>query len=450
MGRYIGQIVTIIILVALNGYFAAAEMALVSTRRSALQAAADRGSTGARAALHLLDDPNKLLSTISVAITLDGFTAASLAAVTFEGPLGDTLRHAGVAWITPLASALAVFIVTIAITYLTLVFGELAPKRLGLQRADRVAQAVAIPVTWLSVVLAPVIAVLGASTDVVARLLGVRPGARRQAVTEEEIKLLVREQGTLLDEEKRMIGEVFELGDTVAREIMVPRVDAVMLEDTLTVGEALPQFRRTGFSRLPVFHDDPDSIIGIALLKDLLDPIAAGAVDEPLPRNVRQPAFVPETKPILDLLQEMRLSHNHMVVVVDEHGGTAGLVTIEDIVEEIVGEIADEFDPDYRYINRVGDGEWIVDGRLPVADAQDKLGLQVPESEEYDTLAGWLLSELGHIPVVGERVSAPDAEYQVQAVRRRRIARVRITNVGVTARGGSGPADPLVGGGRDE
>lgn len=450
MGRYIGQIVTIIILVALNGYFAAAEMALVSTRRSALQAAADRGSTGARAALRLLDDPNKLLSTISVAITLDGFSAASLAAVTFEGPLGDALRHAGVAWITPLASALAVFIVTIAITYLTLVFGELAPKRLGLQRADRVAQAVAIPVTWLSVVLAPVIVVLGASTDVVARLLGVRPGARRQAVTEEEIKLLVREQGTLLDEEKRMIGEVFELGDTVAREIMVPRVDAVMLEDTLTVGEALPQFRRTGFSRLPVFHDDPDSIIGIALLKDLLDPIAAGEVDEPLPRNVRQPVFVPETKPILDLLQEMRLSHNHMVVVVDEHGGTAGLVTIEDIVEEIVGEIADEFDPDYRYINRAADGEWIVDGRLPVADAQDKLGLQVPESEEYDTLAGWLLSELGHIPVVGERVSAPDAEYQVQAVRRRRIARVRITNVGVTARGGSGPDDPLAGGGRDE
>jgi putative hemolysin len=225
-----------------------------------------------------------------------------------------------------------------------------------------------------------------------------------------------------------MIREVFELGDTVVREIMVPRVDAEMLEDTLTVGEALPRFRRTGFSRMPVFHDDADSVVGIALLKDMLAPIANGKRDEQLTAYMRQPIFIPETKPILDLLQEMRASHNHMVIVVDEHGGTAGVVTIEDIVEEVIGEIADEFDRDYRYINQVSDRVWLVDGRLPVEDANEKLGLDVPESEEYDTLAGWVLMELGHIPVVGERVEVGGVEVRVQAVRRRRIARLRITH----------------------
>jgi putative hemolysin len=426
MGSYVGEILIILVLVALNGYFAAAEIALVSARRTALQTSAEKGSTRARAALRLLDDPNRLLSTISVGITLIGFTAASLAAVTFEEPVASWLRSLGMPWLGRIASGIAVFFVTIAVTYLTLVFGELAPKRLGLQRAERVAQAVAKPVGWLSRVLSPLIWVLGRSTDVVARLLGVAPGDHGAGVTEEEIRLLITEQGSLLDEEKRMIHEVLDLGDTVAREIMVPRVDAVMLEDTLTVQEALPRFTDTGFSRMPVFHEDPDTVVGVALLKDLLGPIASGRSGELVVGHARQPAFVPETKAILDLLGEMRATHNHMVVVVDEHGGTAGLVTIEDIVEEVIGEIADEFDRDYRYINLVSDNVWLVDGRLPVEDANEKLGLDLAESEEYDTLAGWVLSELGHIPVVGEKVAAGDAEVSVQAVRRRRIARLRV------------------------
>jgi putative hemolysin len=427
MGPYTGQIATIAVLIALNGYFAAAEMALVSARRSALQSAADKGSAGARAALRLLDDPNRLLSAVSVAITLVGFTAASLAAVTFEAPLAAALRSVGVNWITPVASGIAVFLVTVAVTYVTLVLGELTPKRLALERSVRVAQAVARPLTWLAVFLTPIIWVLGRSTDLVARLIGVRSGANPHGVSEEEIKLLVRDQGTLLEEEKRMIGEVLEIGDTVAREIMVPRVDVEMLEDTATVGDALPFFGRTGFSRVPVFHDDPDSIVGVALLKDLLEPISAGDADIPLARLARPPLFTPETKPILDLLAEMRASHNHMVIVVDEHGGTAGIVTIEDIVEEIIGEISDEFDPDHRYIDVISDGIWMVDGRLPVEDANKDLRLSVPESEEYDTVAGWVLSAMGHIPVVGESVEAEGATLRVESVRRRRIARLRVT-----------------------
>jgi putative hemolysin len=433
MGPYTGQLITIAVLIALNAYFAAAEMALVSARRTALQSSADKGSAGARAALRLLDDPNRLLSAISVTITLVGFTAASLAAVTFEHPLATLLRSAGVSWITPAASGLAVFLVTVAVTYFTLVLGELAPKRLALERSVRVAQAVARPVTWVATFLTPLIWVLGRSTDLIAKILGLRGTGNTSGVTEEEIKLLVRDQGTLDADEKRMIGGVLEIGDTVAREIMVPRVDVVMIEDTMSVDAALPCFRSTGFSRVPVFHDDPDSVVGVALLKDLLQPIAEGRRAESLMNHARAPLFVPETKPILDLLQEMRASRNHMVVVVDEHGGTAGIVTIEDIVEEIVGEIADEYDRDHRYIEPVGDGEWVVDGRLPVEDVIENLYLPVPESEEYDTLAGWVLSELGHIPVVGECVDVVGARVCVEVVRRRRIARLRVTATAVAA-----------------
>ena len=427
MGPYAGQIATILILIALNGYFAAAEISLVSARRTALQSSADQGSAGARAALKLLADPNRLLSAISVAITLCGFTAASLAAVTFEEPLSAALTAAGVPWITGFASGIAVFLVTIAVTYVSLVFGELAPKRLGLEHSSAVAQAVARPVSILATVLTPLIWVLGWSTGIVARLLGVRGGGSAHGVSEEEIRMLVRDQGTLLDVEKQMIGEVLDIGDTVAREVMVPRVDVTMAEDTLTVSEALPLFRRTGFSRMPVFHGDSDSIIGVSLLKDLLEPIASGRADGLLATCVRPPLFVPETKQILDLLQEMRASHNHMVIVVDEHGGTAGIVTIEDIVEEIVGEIADEYDRDHRYIEKVGEGAWMVDGRLPVEESNEEMGLEIPESEEYDTLAGWVLSELGHIPEVGERVRSVRGEIRVVAVRRRRIARLSVT-----------------------
>jgi putative hemolysin len=428
MGRYLGEIITIAILIGLNGYFAAAEIALVSARRTALQQSAEKGSAGARAALRLLADPNRLLSTISVAITLVGFTAASLAAVTFDEPLTAALTAARIPGISSLAAGLAVFLVTIAVTYFTLVFGELTPKRLGLKRSERVATAVARPVTWLSAALTPVVWLLGRSTDVTSRLIGLRTGPEEgHAVSEEEIKILVTEQGTLLDEEKRMIREVFELGDTVAREIMVPRVDMEMLPDTLTVGEALPRFRTTGFSRIPVFHDAPDDVTGVALLKDLLGPMAAGRTADPLGPLARQALFVPETKPILDLLQEMRAARNHMAIVVDEHGGTAGVVTIEDILEEVIGDISDEFDTEDRHLSHIGENVWLADGRMPVEDANEKLGLGIPESEEYETLAGWVLSELGHIPAAGELVWSDGAEVRVQTVRSQRIARLRIT-----------------------
>lgn len=419
------EILIIAVLVAINGYFAAAEIALISARRAALKKRAEEGSKGARTALALTEEPTRLLATIQVGITLVGFMASAAAAVSFESGVRAWLKSFGLPWLSGIAPGLSVVLVTLAVSYVTLIFGELAPKRLGLVRAEQMATSVAGPVSLLARIFAPVVWFLSVSTTAVSRLFGVKSETGRQGVSEEEIKLLVTEQGTLLEEEKRMIHEIFELGDTVAREIMVPRVDMVLAEDTETVAQAAAIMRGTGYSRIPVFHEDRDRIVGIALLKDLVGPLAEGRADDPLMDHVREPVFVPETKGILPLLSEMQMSRNQAVVVVDEYGGTAGLVTMEDIVEEVVGEIADEFDRDHKYIASAGEGAWVLDGRLPVEDAQD-LGLPVEESDEYDTIAGWLLASLGRIPLPGDRYEHDGYEFFVQAMRRRRIARVRV------------------------
>ena len=425
MEEYAIELLLILGLIVLNGYFAAAEIALISARRAHLKKAAEEGSAGARAALKLTDDPTRLLATIQIGITLVGFMASAAAAVSLAEPMADWLRSLGSPWLSGVAGGLSVFLVTIVIAYFTLVLGELAPKRLGLQRAESVSRAVARPVGFLAAVVSPLVWLLARSTDVVARLLGVKPGQGRPGITEEEIKLLVTEQGSLLDEEKRMIHEIFELGDTVAREIMVPRVDVALVEDDATVEDAIAIFRTSGFSRLPVYHEDPDTIVGVVLLKDLVGPVSRGGEADAVVEYMRPPVFVPETKQILSLLSDMQTLHNHMAVVVDEYGGTAGIVTIEDIVEEIIGEVVDEFDRDRRFLTTIGDDRWVIDGRLPVEDALD-MKLPVEESDEYETLAGWVLSQLGHIPVSGESIEVEGVTFTVQAVRRRRIARLLV------------------------
>lgn len=420
------QTLLILVLVILNGYFAAAEIALVSARRAVLTMEAEEGSSRAKAVLRLTENPSRFMAAIQVGITLVGFGASAAAAVALANPLSEWLRSLGVPWVTSIASGLAVVLVTLVVSYVTLVLGELAPKRLGLQRAESVAKAVAGPVSFLQTLTSPLIWLLTHSTNAVARLLGVPPDDVRPGVTEEEIKLLVTEQGTLLADEKRMIHEIFELGDMVAREIMVPRVDMLMLEDTTTVRDAIHVFAESGYSRLPVFREVADSIIGIAMLKDLVGPASQHRLDDPVSVYVRQAVFVPETKPILVMLNDMQTAHNHLAIVVDEYGGTSGLVTIEDIVEEIIGEISDEFDRERRFITPLGPAEWAVDGLLSVHEANETLGWGLPLSDEYETVAGWVLSELGHIPSAGETLRHGSVTVVVDLVRRRRIARLRV------------------------
>ena len=434
------QIVLIFVMVLINGFFAMAEIALISVRRSAMQTRADEGSRGAKIAMELTDDPTTLLATVQIAITLVGMLASATAAVTLAQPVQVWLESLGVAWVSQTAAGGSVFLVTLVISYFTLVLGELVPKRIGLHRAELMATIVAGPIAFLESALRPFVWLLTRSTRVVAGLLGSGGNASQAGVSEEEIKLLVTEQGSLLDEEKQMIAQIFEIGDTVAREIMVPRVDVVFIEDTLTVGETVDLIHARGFSRAPVFHDTPDTVVGVVFLKDLVVPVRRGSAAEPVTEHLRTPAFTPETKPILALLDEMQTTHNQMAIVVDEYGGTAGIVTIEDIIEEVVGEISDEFDRDKLNVQQVDEDRWVVDGSLPVEDARE-MGFPVTEAEGYDTIAGWFLEQLGRIPQVGERYEIGGYIFTAQTMRRRRIARIGIQAVEVNGVVGSSDGD---------
>jgi putative hemolysin len=430
-----------LLLIFISGYFVMSEMALVNARRIVLQQQAEEeGSRKAQEALDISADSDKVLATVQVFITLVGFGSSALATATLAEPLGIWLDHFGIGWLSWMASALAVIIVTLLVSYMSLVFGELVPKRIALADPEGVAMRVAKPIYRFEKIAAPLVKLLASSTNGVARIFGIKGTEDRQEVTEDEIKYLVTEQDTLLDEEKRMIHEIFDLGDTVAREVMVPRVDMTLVEDTATVGDTLQVMRSTGYSRVPIFHEDHDRIIGVAMVKDLINVVMNDEKDDLVTKHMRTPAFVPDTKDILPLLGEMQTSHQQIVIVVDEYGGTAGLITIEDIVEEIVGEIADEYDPDNKYLTRLSENEWLVDGRLPIDDALEE-GFPVDESEEYETLAGWLLDALDTLPQPGETFERDGYVFKVQSMRRKRIALVRVSYEGdphATGEGGEG------------
>lgn len=225
-----------------------------------------------------------------------------------------------------------------------------------------------------------------------------------------------------------MIHEIFDLGDTIAREVMVPRVDMILAEDTETVGDVVGRMQGTGFSRIPIFHEDHDRIVGIVMIKDLITALINDKDSDLITEYMREPVFVPDTKDILPLLGEMQTAHQQIVIVVDEYGGTAGLITIEDIVEEIVGEIADEFDPDNKYLTRLSGTEWLVDGRLPIDEALEE-GFPVEESDEYETLAGWLLDATDSVPQPGDVFENENYVFKVQSMRRKRVSLIRVSNI---------------------
>lgn len=250
-------------------------------------------------------------------------------------------------------------------------------------------------------------------------------GSKHQQISEEEIKTLVGDADELLEDEKRMIGDILSLNDMSVSEIMTPRVDIMAVEDTETVRHTLERVRGTGYSRLPVYHDDLDSIVGIVHYKDLIPAVLEGNIDEPVIDYAFVPMFVPESKDVFPLLSEMQTNRQQMAIVVDEYGGTDGLITVEDIVEEIVGEIIDETDAEDSLVVSTGEDSWVVDGRLPVEDAIE-MGLPVVESDQYETIAGWLMSVLDAVPHIGDEFAFDGFRFKVQSMRRRRIQKLRV------------------------
>ncbi len=248
---------------------------------------------------------------------------------------------------------------------------------------------------------------------------------KHQQISEEQIRELVDDADELLDDEKRMIGEILSLDDMTVSEIMTPRVDIIGVEDNETVRNAIERMQGTGYSRLPVFHEDLDTIVGIVYYKDLIPAVMDGRFDEPINAYAYEPLFVPETKDLFPLLSEMQTNRQQMAIVVDEYGGTDGLITVEDIVEEIVGEIVDETDLVDSYLTQLSDNEWIADGRLPIEDALE-LGWPVEASDQYETIAGWLIDAVDVVPQVGDEFSIKGFRFKVQDMRRRRIQAVRV------------------------
>ena len=420
------SIVVTFLLVLVNGYFSMSEMALVNAKHVLLQKDADEGDKKAQRALSLASDSGQFLATIQVAITLVGFFASAAAATNLSDPLAQWLSGFGVGWLSVIAPGLAPVLITLIVSYLSIVVGELVPKRMALADAERVSKTVAGPLMVFQKVARPLVALTSASANGLSRLLRIKNADEHQSVSEEEIKYMVTDNDELLPDEKRMIHDILDLGDMTVHEIMQPRVDMILVEDTETVRQAVDRMRGTGYSRLPVFHEDIDRIVGIVHYKDLVGPLMDGKENEPVADYAYEALFVPETKDLFPLLSEMQTNRQQMAIVVDEYGGTDGLITVEDIVEEIVGEIIDESDIENKFITPLSDGTWLVDGRFPVEDAL-KLGWPVTESDDYETMAGWLMGMIDFVPQVGDEFEFGGYRFKIQAMRRRRISNIRVT-----------------------
>ena len=419
------SLITTLVLTLINGYFSMSEMALTTAKRAVLEHDAEEGDKRAERAVQLAADSDQLLATIQVAITLVGFASSAVASTSLSDPLATWLMSFGIAPLSAIARGLAPVIITVAVAFVSIVIGELVPKRIGLANAEGVSKQVVGPLSVFQKIARPLVWLTGACSDGLARILRIKSADDRQNVSEEEIKYMVTDNDELLEDEKRMIHDILDLGDMTVHEIMTPRVDVMFAEDTDTVRQTVERMRGTGYSRLPVYHEDIDRIVGIVHFKDLVAPLMDGKEHEPVAEYAYEAMFVPETKDLFPLLAEMQTNRQQMAIVVDEYGGTDGLITVEDIVEEVVGEIVDETDRENPFIEQESENVWVVDGRFPVEDAAE-LGWPVEDSADYETIAGWLMSMLDSVPQVGEELAFDGYRFKIQAMRRRRISTVRV------------------------
>ena len=400
-------------LVGVNAMLAGTEMAFVTLREGQLRRLADSGRRGARVA-ELAHNPNRYLGAVQLGITLSGFLASATAAVSISEPVADVLAPLG-----RFSQPMAIAIVTILLALVTLVVGELVPKRLAMQRAEAWSLAVARPVSVFIAVTRPVIVLLSWLTDGAVRAVGGDPTRHTDDITDDEIVELVKVQPTLSEAQRQIMAGAIEIAGRPLRKVLVPRNRVVTVDESRPAVDALRQLRTAGHSRAPVVNGDLDSPVGQVHLRDLIDATgAAGELATPM-------LELPETLSVLEALRRLQASRTELAAVIDEHGGTAGAVTIEDLIEELVGEIWNETDPDLLAVHRDPTGAFVLPGSFPIHDLGD-LGIDLPAGH-YDTIAGLVLDLLGHIPEVGERVFVVGYEIDVAAMDRRSITSVRVT-----------------------
>jgi putative hemolysin len=420
------DLIIIALLILLNGLFVAAEFSLVRVRRTRIEQLVDEGSRGARRVEHLVSQPGRFLAVIQIGVTFVGFLSAAFAGVSIVDDLTRTL--ATVPLLAPQAELIALLVVTSLVSLFTIVFGELVPKAIALAHAERLALIFAVPIDLIGRLLNPLVWLLTNLTSAITRVLGISETQDR--VTAEELMILIErgsEQGTIEAEEQQMIGAVLELGSQRVHEVMVPRIDISALPVTATLDEMIATIVNDGHSRIPIYDESIDNVVGILYAKDLL-PLLKGGREPNLRKIVRAPVFVPESITIDDLLHQLQRQKVHIAIVLDEYGGTAGLVTIEDLIEEIVGEIQDEYDVEEPMIEPLDDDRARVDGRASVDDLTTHFGLELDaaDKEQYDTVGGLVYHEIGGVPNVGDTVEVNGLTLTVESTDGRRVGKVLV------------------------
>ncbi len=435
MSEFLVNLGVVLVFTLVGGFFAAAEIALVSLRESQIhRLVVERGKRGEKLAA-LVADPNRFLAAVQLAVTMAAFLSAGFGASQMSPQVAPLLVDLGLSQVV--ADAAAFVLVTVLLVYLSLVLGELTPKRLALQRAEGVAVAVAGLVDALARVTRPFIALLSVSTDLAVRALGGDPQANKERISEDELRGILAAQASLSPQERELIDDVFEAGEREVREVMVPRTEVEFLDATTPAYKAARLVVDLPHSRYPVFRGSQDDVIGFVHIRDILAPdIAERGIR--VGDLVREIVMLPGSKRVLPAMFEMRASGAHLAIVVDEYGGTAGIVTLEDLVEELVGDIRDEYDVAER-APRLPGADLEVDGLLNLEDFADEVGIELPEGP-YETVAGFVTAELGRLPEVGESVPVAGHVLTVIELDGRRVARVRLTR-------GELPSPPAAGGG---
>ncbi len=429
------KVLLLFVLIIVNAFFAMSEIAIISLNDTKMQRLAEEGNKKAKQIVKLTENSSRFLSTIQIGVTLAGFLTSASASQNFADMLTNALAKTAVADAIPLGviNGTSIVVITIITSYFSLVLGELAPKRIGMQIPEKVSFKVVGILTFIASAMKPFVKVLSLSTNAVVRLFGFDPNADEEEVTEEEIRMMVDvggEKGVIEDTQKEMIDNIFEFDDLDAGDIMTHRTEMTAIEVTRSLEEVAELAIENGYSRIPVYEDDPDSIVGVLYAKDLLKYVGHNIpADLTIAQVMRKALYVPETQSCGDLFEAMNKSRTQFAVVVDEYGGTAGIVTLEDVLESIVGNIQDEYDDEEEEIKQINETTFTIDGTTDLDEVNELVGVELPEGD-YDTLGGFVLSLLGYLPekVTDEPIIAEyeNLRFTVLSIEERRMDEIKV------------------------
>ncbi|NLW09048.1 MAG: HlyC/CorC family transporter [Firmicutes bacterium] len=425
----VANLLLLVGLIMCNAFFAASEIALISLNDNKIKHMADEGNKRAKLLVKVLSEPSRFLATIQIGVTLSGFLASAFAAESFADRLVDLVKMTQIPVSGSVLKTVSVIVITVILSYFTLVLGELVPKRLAMKKAEQISFSVASPLHFLSVATFPFVKLLTVSTNSIVRLFGVDPNGDERHITEEEIRMMVdvgEEKGAIDESEKEMINNIFEFDNKVVSDIMTHRTDIVGVPITASLKEIIALIKREKFTRYPVYEDNIDNITGILNIKDLIQLLEDENQDFDLKKIMRQPYFVPASKKTDELFKELQSRKTHMAVAIDEYGGTAGIITIEDLVEEIVGNIFDEYDEVEKEFEKLDENTFIINGLANLERVKDLLEVDLP-TEDYDTLGGFLTGQLGRIPQEDEKpvVEFNGVVFKVEEISEKRITKVK-------------------------